>query len=314
MFNYIVRRLLLLIPVLLFVAVFAFLATNIMPGDPITLILGDHPSEEAVVALNHKLGLDQPLPVRFIKWGANLLRGDLGDSIFLNEPVVTAILHRMEPTLTLAILSQLLAIIIGIPLGIIAAINHKKWLDQLAIFIALIGISLPSFWLALILIIILSVNLGWLPSFGYESIFTGGISALKYLVMPVLIYGFGGSAMLARMTRSTMLDVLGQDYIRTARSKGLSEKVIILKHALRNALIPVITSLSFSLAVLLAGTWIAETIFVIPGTGQLAIQAIARRDFPVIQGVLIFTAGIYVVVNLIVDISYAIINPRIKYR
>lgn len=314
MFSYIVRRLLLLIPVLVFVAIFAFLATNIMPGDPVIMILGDFATEEAITRLTHELGLDQPLHIRFVKWANNLLHGDLGDSIFLHEPVFKVIISRMEPTLTLAFFAQILAILIGVPLGIVAAINHKTWIDQLAIFIALLGISLPSFWLALILIIVFSVNLGWLPAFGFESVFKEGISALRYFVMPIFIYGFTGSAMLARMTRSTMLDVMGQDYIRTARAKGLSEKVVVLKHALRNALIPVITSISFSLATLLAGTWIAETIFKIPGTGQLAIEAISRRDFPVIQGVMIFTAGIYVIVNLIVDISYAIINPRIKYR
>jgi len=314
LFNYIIRRLLLLIPVLVFVALFAFLATNIMPGDPVVMILGDFATEEQITLLTQKLGLDQPLPVRFYRWISNIVRGDFGTSIFLHQPVFNVILQRMEPSLVQAFLALMLAIAIGIPMGIIASVNHKTWIDQSVIFVALLGISVPSFWIALVGIVVFSVNLGWLPAYGYQSVFKEGLGALRYLVIPTIIIGTSVSAILARMTRSMMLDVLNQDYIRTARAKGLAEKVVIFKHALRNAMIPVITLIGFSLAALLAGTWISETIFRIPGTGQLAIQAISRRDFPIIQGVMIFTAVIYVFVNLIVDITYAVINPRIRYK
>jgi peptide/nickel transport system permease protein len=219
----------------------------------------------------------------------------------------------VEPTLLLALIGQSLGILIGVPLGIMAAVKHRTWIDQGSIGISLIGISMPSFWLALLLIMVFSVRLHILPSSGYIPLAEAGFGTIKYLILPGVTLGFMQSAIIARMTRSSMLDILNQDYIRTARAKGLSEKVVVLRHALRNALIPVVTVIGFSMAVLLGGTWIVETLFNIPGTGALAITAIMRRDYPIIQGSMIFTAGIYVLVNLLVDISYAIINPRIKY-
>lgn len=314
MFSFIVRRLILLIPILLVVAIVAFLATHIMPGDPVIMILGDFATQEQINALRLQLGLDQPLYMQFAIWLKNIARGDLGQSLFLNMPVSQAILSRMEPTLLLALIGQSLGILIGVPLGIIAAVKHRTWIDQSSIGISLIGISMPSFWLALLLIMVFSVKLHVLPSSGYQPIAESGFGVIKYLILPGVTLGFMQSAIIARMTRSSMLDVLNQDYIRTARAKGLVENVVVLRHALRNAMIPVVTVLGFSMAVLLGGTWIVETLFNIPGTGALAITAIMRRDYPIIQGSMIFTAGVYVLVNLLVDISYAIINPRIKYR
>lgn len=313
MFNFIVRRLILLVPVLLVVAVVAFLATRIMPGDPVILVLGDFAPPEKIDAMRLQLGLDKPIFIQFVIWVQHILRGDLGHSLFLNMPVTQAIIGRLEPTLLLALIGQSLGILIGIPLGILAAVRHRTWIDQGSIVISLIGISIPSFWLALLLIMVFSVKLHLLPSSGYMPVAEAGLGAVKYLVLPGVTLGFMQSAIIARMTRSSMLDILNQDFIRTARAKGLTEKVVILQHALRNALIPVVTVMGFSMAVLLGGTWIVETLFNIPGTGSLAITAIMRRDYPIIQGSMIFTAGIYVLVNLLVDISYAVINPRIKY-
>jgi peptide/nickel transport system permease protein len=313
LFNFIVRRLILLVPVLLVVAVVAFLATRIMPGDPVILVLGDFAPPEKIDAMRLQLGLDKPIFIQFVIWVQHILRGDLGHSLFLNMPVTQAIIGRLEPTLLLALIGQSLGILIGIPLGILAAVRHRTWIDQGSIVISLIGISIPSFWLALLLIMVFSVKLHLLPSSGYMPVAEAGLGAVKYLVLPGVTLGFMQSAIIARMTRSSMLDILNQDFIRTARAKGLTEKVVILQHALRNALIPVVTVMGFSMAVLLGGTWIVETLFNIPGTGSLAITAIMRRDYPIIQGSMIFTAGIYVLVNLLVDISYAVINPRIKY-
>ncbi len=313
LFNFIVRRLMLLIPVLLVVAVVAFLATHMMPGDPVIMVLGDFAPPEQIAAMRLQLGLDKPIYIQFVFWVQQILRGDLGQSLFLNMPVTQAIIGRLEPTLLLALIGQSLGILIGVPLGIMAAVRHRTWIDQGSIGISLIGISVPSFWLALMLIMVFSVRLHLLPSSGYAPIAEAGIGAAKYLILPGVTLGFMQSAIIARMTRSAMLDILNQDYIRTARAKGLSEKVVILQHALRNAMIPVVTVIGFSMAVLLGGTWIVETLFNIPGTGSLAITAIMRRDYPIIQGSMIFTAGIYVLVNLLVDISYAVINPRIKY-
>jgi peptide/nickel transport system permease protein len=313
LFNFIIRRLILLVPVLLVVAVVAYLATRIMPGDPVILVLGDFAPPEKIDAMRLQLGLDKPLYIQFGIWVQHILRGDLGQSLFLNMPVTQAIIGRLEPTLLLALIGQSLGILLGVPLGVLAAVRHRTWIDQGSIGISLIGISIPSFWLALMLIMVFSVKLHLLPSSGYMPVAEAGLGSVKYLILPGVTLGFMQSGIIARMTRSSMLDILNQDFIRTARAKGLSEKVVVLQHALRNALIPVVTVIGFSMAVLLGGTWIVETLFNIPGTGSLAITAIMRRDYPIIQGSMIFTAGIYVLVNLLVDISYAVINPRIKY-
>lgn len=314
MIRYFFRRLLLLLPVLLVVAVVAFIITNIIPGDPVRLMMGDFATQEQILEMEQKLGFDQPVHVRFGNWLQNIIRGDLGESLFLQIPVTRAIISRLEPTIMLAMFGQLLGILIGIPLGVIAAVKHKTIADQSAIAISLAGISIPSFWLAIMLMLVFAVNLGWFPTSGYRPISEVGLGVIRYLVLPGFSLGFMQSALLARMTRSAMLDVLRQDYIRTARAKGLPEKTIIIRHALKNAMIPIITVLGFSMATLLGGTWIIETIYNIHGTGSLAINAILRRDYPVIQGSMIFVALIYVIVNLLVDLSYALINPRVRYR
>ena len=314
MLNYIIRRVLLIVPVLCIMALIAFFITYVLPGDPVRLMLGDFATEDQIQELEVKLGYDRPLYVQFSFWLRNILRGDLGQSLFLRMPVTKAISQRVEPTLLLAVFGILFGTLTGIPLGVIAAIKHRSWIDQLAISTSLIGITIPNFFLALLLVLVFGVWLRVLPVAGYRPISQVGFGVIRYLILPGVSIGFMQTGSIARMTRSAMLDVLRQDYIRTARAKGLAEKVVIARHALKNSLIPVVTVIGFSLAMLLGGTWIAETVFAIPGTGALAITSIMRRDFPVIQGSMIFVALIYMLVNLVVDISYAFLNPRIKYQ
>jgi peptide/nickel transport system permease protein len=314
MFDYIIRRILLLIPTIIIVAIIAFSVTHLMPGDPVRLMMGDFASEEQVAKVKKELGFDQPIPVQFVIWVKNMAKGNLGSSIFLFESVSSAIASRFEPTLMLAIIGQFLGVIIGVPLGVLAATKHRTVVDQASIGISLIGLSIPSFVFALGLMLLFALELQWFPVAGYKPISEVGWGAIKYLVLPGLSLGIGQSAIIARMTRSAMLDVISQDYILTARSKGLAEHVVIFKHALRNALIPVVSVVGLSMAFLLGGTWIIEVIFAIPGTGQLALTSIARRDYAVIQGCLVWVAFIYLIVNIIVDLSYAFINPRIRYK
>ena len=313
MLNYIIRRVLLLIPVLFLVALITFFITYVLPGDPVILMLGDFATEDEILELEQKLGYDKPIYVQFVFWLKNIIRGDLGDSLFLRMPVTKAIASRIEPTFLLAVFGITFGTLTGIPLGVIAAVKHRSWVDQFAITTSLIGITIPNFFLALLLILVFGVKLRWLPVAGYRPIAEVGFGVIRYLILPGLSIGFMQSGSIARMTRSAMLDVLKQDYIRTARAKGLAEKLVISRHALKNSLIPVVTVLGFSLAMLIGGTWIAETMFTIPGTGALAITSIIRRDFPVIQGSMIFVALVYMLVNLMVDISYVYLNPRITY-
>ncbi|MGM0414677.1 MAG: ABC transporter permease [Bacillota bacterium] len=311
--SYIIKRILSLIPVIIIVAVITFFITNLMPGDPVRVILGNMATEEQVIQLEETLGLDQPLIYRFISWAKNIIRGDLGDSLYLNSSVRAAIINRIEPTFLIALMAQTLGVILGISLGMLAAVNHRKLLDKLSITISLLGISVPSFWLSIIFILIFAVWLRWFPVSGYEPLAEAGISTFKYLILPATALAFMQAGIIARITRSSILDTFKEDYIRTARSKGLYQKTIIIKHSLRNAMVPIITVIGHNFAILLGGTWIIETIFFIPGTGYLAINAIMRRDIPVIQGCIIFVALIYITVNFFVDLSYAFFNPRIKY-
>ena len=304
--NYIIKRILLLIPIIFIVAVIAFFITNLMPGDPVRVILGNMASEAEVARLEKSLGFDQPLFIRFFRWLSGIIKGDFGESLYLNAPVSEVLLKRLRPTFLIALLAEFL--------GILAAVKHRKFLDQFSITISLLGISIPSFWLALMLMFVFSVKLGWFPVSGYEPFSEAGFGTLRYLILPAVTLAFMQAGLIARMTRSAMLDTLKQDYIRTAKSKGLAAKTVVFKHALKNSMLPVITVIGHNLAVLLGGTWIVETIFVIPGTGFMAINAIMRRDIPVIQAAIIFVAVIYVILNLFVDLSYAFLNPKIRYN
>lgn len=301
-----------MLPVILVVAVTAFIITNVIPGDPVRLMLGDFATEEQIIEMKSNLGFDQPLWRRFIIWFFNIIRGDLGDSLFLRTSVSRAIITRLEPTIILAILGQFFALLIGVPLGVLAAVKRKSILGKIASLLAIGGLSIPSFWLAISLILLFGVNLGWLPVAGYRFISEGGFGFLRYSVLPAISIGVMHSGLLARMTRSAMLDVLSQDYIRTAKAKGLTIYKTVIKHALRNAFIPVLTVVGASFSMLLAGTWIIEVVYDIPGTGSLAINAIMRRDYPLIQGAIVFVAFIYLIINLIVDLAYVFFDPQIR--
>mgnify|MGYP000079571961 FL=1 len=314
MLAYTIRRLILTVPVMLVVSTTVFLLLYLTPGDPVGVILGPEATEQQKAELRARLGLDQPAHVQLANWYLRLLRGDLGTSIFLNKPVVQAFLERVEPTLMLTLLAMAFAVGIGLPAGIIAAKLRGSWFDLAAMLVAIAGVSMPTFWVGLNLIFIFGVTLNWLPVAGYQPLSAGLWENIRYLLMPAFTLGFAQSALLARITRSMMLEVLAQDYIRTARAKGLSEAAVVLSHALRNAMIPVITVIGLSFAILLGGAVITEQVFNIPGVGRLLVQAVSRRDYPLVQGIVLIIAAVYVIVNLVVDLVYAYLDPRIRHR
>ncbi|NLM94215.1 MAG: ABC transporter permease [Firmicutes bacterium] len=311
---YIIRRVLSLIPVLSLVAVISFLLIHIIPGDPAAVMLGTDATPQEIAKLREDLGLNVPLHVQFYRWISKVLRGDLGDSFFMGRPVAVALAERLPATILLAVAALFFALLIGMPAGIIAAVKRGSIIDQLVMIIALIGVSLPSFWIGLNLILVFSVALRWLPSGGYVPLTENFFDGLRCLLMPAFALGFMQAALIARMTRSSMLEVLRQDYIRTARSKGLSERVVVGLHALKNAMIPILTVIGTAFGVLLGGAVIVETVFAYPGIGRLVVSAVQRRDYPVIQGALLLISSLYVLVNLLVDILYTLIDPRIKYN
>lgn len=313
MAEYIIRRLVALLPVLLIVATVGFVLIHLAPGDPAAVMLGPDATVQQVEALRHNLGLDHPLVVQLVRWYARILRGDLGYSIFLQRPVLQAILERLEPTVLLTWMALAVGLAVGMPAGILAAVRRNSWVDQATMGIALFGLTVPSFWLGLNLILIFSVYLGLFPVAGYVPLGQSVASALQSLVLPAVTLGVGGSALIARMTRSSMLEVLGQDYIRTARAKGSPEWLVINRHALRNAMIPTLTVIGLAVGGLLAGAIVTETVFALPGVGRLVISSVLRRDYPVIQGVLMFITAVYVLINLLVDLLYVTLDPRIKY-
>ncbi|MFB5089235.1 ABC transporter permease [Psychrobacillus sp. PGGUH221] len=310
--GYILKRLLSLIPVLLVVAVVVFLLMHITPGDPAAVILGPEASPEEVAELREELGLNRPPIEQFVSWFRNILRGDLGTSIFMKQPVSQAFFEHLGPTLSLAILAQFLAIVVAIPLGILAAKFRGSFLDQSFMGISLLGISVPSFLLGLFLILLVGVELKWLPVAGYKPISEGLFDHVKYLILPAIALGAMQAALIARMTRSSMLDVLNANYIKTARSKGVKETLIVIKHTLRNAFIPILTIIGQTFGTLVAGAAVVETVFNIPGIGQLIINSVERRDFAVIQGSVMLIAVSYVLINLVIDLLYGIIDPRVR--
>jgi len=299
------RRLLGLISVLFGVITIVFLIIHLVPGDPARIMLGESALPSDVEALRESLGLNRPLIVQYFDFFAKLFQGDLGRSFNTGQPVLSAIIERFPATLILTVASMFFAIIIAVPIGIITAAKRNTVVDNLGMIFSLIGVSMPAFWLGPILILIFSVKLGILP--------VSGSGSIKHLLLPSFSLGFALAAIISRMTRASMIEVLNQDYIRTARAIGVSEKIILLKHALRNAIIPVVTIVGLQFGALLGGVIIIEIIFSWPGIGQLLIPAIMRRDYPLVQGCILFIAVIYIFVNLIVDIIYAYMDPRIKY-
>jgi peptide/nickel transport system permease protein len=314
MLSYAVRRLVGVVPVLLLVALGSFLLVHLVPGDPAMVMLGNDATPEQLRALRAQMGLDRSLPEQFVIWMGEAVRGNLGESFFLGRPVTRALLERLPATLQLAVLSLLFSLLIGIPSGIAAAVRRNSRWDQAVMIAAMGGISIPSFWLGLALILVFSVQLGWLPSGGYAPVWEEFGRGLRSLILPAISLGFMQAALIARMTRSSMLEVLRQDYVRTARAKGVREWIVILRHTLKNAMIPVITTIGTAFGVLLGGAVIVEIVFTYPGLGRLVVLAVQRRDYPLVQGALLLTSVIYVVVNLIVDLLYSVFDPRIRYE
>jgi peptide/nickel transport system permease protein len=312
--TYVARRLLALIPVALVVATVAFVLIHLAPGDPASVIAGPDASRDDVRRIERQLGLDAPLPVQLGRWYVRLAQGDLGQSIFLRRPVTEAILDRVEPTLLLTLFAIALSIVIGVPAGVLAARYHNSVTDQALMVVALLGVSIPNFLLGLLFILFFSVWLGWFPVAGYAPLEYGWLKTLRSLVLPAFALGLVQSALIARIARSSMLDVLREPFIVAGRAKGLSERAVIYKHALKNAMIPTVTIIGISFAILISGAVVVETVFNIPGLGRLIISAVLRRDYPVIQGVVLCIAGVYMLINLAVDLSYLVFDPRVKYQ
>jgi ABC-type dipeptide/oligopeptide/nickel transport system permease component len=307
MLSYITQRLLQAIPVLVGISVLTFLMLHLVPGDPVLIFAGDKPmTEERAAELRHQLGLDRPLWVQYWDYASHAVRGDLGRGLRSQRPVLDSILEALPSTLELTFTALLLAALIGITLGIVAAVAHGGWLDTASMGVAMIGVSVPVFYSSLLLIMFFSFRLGWFPATGQ-----GGI---ERLVLPAVALGLASAAALARLVRSSMLEVLNQEYIVTAHAKGLASRMVVLRHALKNALIPTVTMLGLQLGALLGGAVVTETIFSRPGLGRLAVDAIAGRDFPLVQGTVLVAAAAYVLVNLVVDVLYAAIDPRIRYQ
>jgi ABC-type dipeptide/oligopeptide/nickel transport system permease component len=306
MLQFLLRRLVGLIPTLLGVSVLIFLLLHLVPGDPARLVAGPDASLDEIVLIRTQLGLDRPLPVQYLSWMGNLFQGDMGRSIRTFNDVTYEIGLRIPATLELTGVSIVVAIIIGLVAGIVAAIRRNSIADYSSMLVALLGICTPSFWLGLMLMLIFAVQLRWFP--------TSGRGTWEHLVLPGITLGVGAAAIIARVTRSSMLEVLGQDYIRTASAKGLSAQLIILRHALKNALIPVVTIIGLQFGYLLAGAVITETVFAYPGVGRLLVESIAYRDFPVVQGILLILALQFALINLLVDVLYAFLDPRISYE
>ncbi|MCM3160611.1 MULTISPECIES: ABC transporter permease [Bacillaceae] len=315
MASYIIKRLVSLVPVLIGVTILVFSIMHLSPGDPAKIMLGPKATEESIKALNAQLGLDQPLYVQYFSWIGNVLTGDWGRSLQMKMEVLPLVMDRFNATLILTFFSAILAAVIGIGVGIVSAYRKYSWIDRGLMLFVLFGFCLPVFWLGLILQIIFGLKLNILPMSGMYSPGTTGFADLfMHIILPSLALSAGAGAVIARMTRSSMLEVFEQDYIRTARSKGITERKVVYVHALKNAFIPVLTVLGMQIGYLLAGAVLVEMVFSWPGIGTLMINGILARDFPLVQGIILFVASTYVLINLIVDILYALLDPRISYR
>jgi peptide/nickel transport system permease protein len=310
--RFLLRRLAQIIPTLFFVSVLIFGLQQLLPGDPAIAMAGEERDPEVIRFLRSKFHLDDPLPVRYGYWLAGVLRGDLGDSVRIQKPVGELIAEKLPVTLQLAGMAMLIALAIGVTAGVVSAVKKDTWIDYAANVLALWGLSTPNFWLGILLILVFAVHLGWLPASGYVSPLEDLKGNLEAMIMPAFVLGNAFAAVLMRHTRSAMLQVLSSDYVRTARAKGLDERVVVLKHALRNALIPVITLGALSFGELLGGTVLTETIFSVPGFGKLIVDAVFNRDYSVVQGVVLVTATFYITLNLLADLAYFFVNPRMR--
>lgn len=311
--RYVFRRVGALAATLFFVSLLVFVVVRVLPGDPALIILGLEASPDSVARVRQSLGLDRPIPVQYVQWVGHALRGDLGRSIQYDLPVGTLILSRLSVTLPLTLLAAGLMIAAAIPLGVFAATRHRRWGDYLTMTLSQLGVAVPGFWAGLLLILLFSVRLGWVQAGGFDGWGEGIWRGLRSLLLPAVALGLFQFAVLARTTRSAVLEVLREDYVKTARAKGVAERVVLFRHALRNALIPIVTVAGIQLGQLLAGSIILESVFYLPGLGRLTLAAISARDLPVVQGVVLFVASMIVTVNAAVDILYGILDPRIRY-
>jgi peptide/nickel transport system permease protein len=312
-FAYILRRLLLLFPVLVIVGIIVFALMQLIPGDAASMMLGRDATTEQKDALRERLNLNEPVPIQFVTWFGNALRLDFGDSLFIGKPVTEALLDRVEPTALLALYAMTLAVVIAIPAGVLAAIRRNSLLDRLMMVVSISGVAIPSFFFGILLILLFAVVLGWLPSGGYVDFGENPVEHFKYMLLPSLTLGFSAAGLLARLVRSTMLDVLNDDYVRTAYAKGLARRHVVLWHALRNAMIPVLTIIGVSFAGMLGGAVVIETVFNIPGMGRLVAQSVTRRDFPLVQGAVLVVAAVQVIIMLLIDVLYVYVDPRVRY-
>jgi len=313
MFEYLIRRVATILPTLLFVSMLIFGLQQLLPGDPAVILAGEERDPNVVAYLREKLHLDEPLPMRYVHWVGGVLQGDLGESVRSQQPVLELIVQKLPVTVELALLAMTIALVIGIPAGVVSAVGRGTAWDYAANVFALWGLSTPNFWLGILLILLFSVQLGWLPASGYVSPFEDLKANLASMIMPAFVLGNALAAVLMRHTRSAMLQVLSSDYVRTARAKGLSERAVVLKHALRNALTPVITLGALELGTLLSGAVLTEQVFTIPGFGKLIVDSVFNRDYAVVQGVVLVTATAYIVLSLLADVAYFIVNPRLQH-
>src|SRR4051812_40800812 len=313
MTDFLLKRIAQLLPTLVLVSMLIFGLQQLLPGDPAVILAGEEQDPQVIAYLRQKMHLDESLPVRYGYWMQGVLHGDLGESVRNQEPVLSLVVQKLPVTLELALLAITIAVLIGIPAGIVSAVGRGTVWDWAANVFALWGISTPNFWLGILLILLFSVNLGWLPASGYVSPFEDLAGNLKSMAMPAFVLGNAVAAVLMRHTRSAMLQVLGSDYVRTARAKGLHERTVVLKHALRNALMPIITLGALELGTLLSGAVLTEQVFTIPGFGKLIVDAVFNRDYAVVQGVVLVTATAYMLLNLLADIAYIAVNPRLRH-
>lgn len=311
MFPYVVRRILTAIPTLMIVTIMVFGIQRALPGDPAVILAGEQRDPQVIAHIREKYRLDEPLPVQYFAWLGQLVQGDLGASMRTGQPVTNLIFAKLPVTIELALLSMVVALVVAIPAGIVAAARKNTPLDVGATMLALSGLSIPNFWLGIMLILLVSVQLGWLPASGYVPIGESVSENLQRMIMPAVVLGTGLAAVLMRQMRSSMLEVLGQEFVRTARAKGVRGSTVLVRHAVRNALIPVVTILGLQLGALLSGAVLTEQVFTIPGFGKLIVDAVFNRDYAVVQGVVLFTATAYIAINIVVDVFYAVLDPRI---
>ena len=312
MLNYFLKRLAAIVPTVFFVTIIIFGLQQLLPGDPAVILAGEDQDPNVIAYLRGKMHLDEPLPMRYFYWMSGVFHGDLGESLRIQQPVLGLIQEKLPVTLELAAMAMLIALVIGIPAGIVSAVGKDSAWDYIANMVALWGLSTPNFWLGILMILLFSVSLGWLPASGYISPFEDLKANLAAMIMPAFVLGNAFAAVLMRHTRSAMLQVLNADYVRTARAKGLDERKVVLKHALRNALTPIITLGALEFGTLLSGAVLTEQVFSIPGFGKLIVDAVFNRDYAVVQGVVLFTSSVYIVLNLLADMAYFLVNPRMR--